>query len=55
MELVVEEIFIEENISNKTNKPYYQFVIGFKSGYVYRCFLNDEQKFAMMSSGIEIR
>lgn len=55
MNNVVKEMYVAELQSKRTGKPYYNLVVRFESGYTFQTFLNDEQKFALVSSGVELR
>lgn len=55
MNEAIKEIYLLESVSNRTGKPYTQLVVEFKTGYVFKQFLNDEQNFAMVSSGLEVK
>lgn len=52
---VVKEIYVMQNISKRTGRPYCNLVVKFESGYTFQTFLNDEQEFALVSSGLEKR
>lgn len=46
----VTAIYTEEQISQKSGKPYTQLKINFANGYQYKGFLNDEQKFIIQQN-----
>lgn len=52
---VVKDIYVEDNVSKRTGKPYSNLVIELQSGYRYTSFLSEEQRFALITSGIEQR
>lgn len=55
MNETVKDIYLFEGVSSRTQKTYTQLVIEFSNGYTFKPFLNDEQKFAVQSSGLEVR
>lgn len=50
----IKEIFIGHGVSAKGN-DFFQLCIIFESGYMYRTFLNAEQKFALNMSGLAVK
>lgn len=50
---VVKEIYVEEKISSRTGRPYSNLVIRLESGYTFITFLSEEQRFALITSGVE--
>lgn len=54
MNEAVVKIYLQEGVSGRTGKKFYMFCVEFSNGYTYKNFLNDEQIFAIKSSGIEV-
>lgn len=55
MNETVKDIYLLEGVSSRTGKQYIQLVVEFRNGYTFKVFLNDEQKFALQASGLEVK
>lgn len=55
MNEAVKSIYVSEGVSTRTGKKYSVLCVEFVSGYTFKSFLNDEQRFAIESSGLEVK
>lgn len=51
----VARVYLSEGVSSRTGKKFYMLCVEFSNGYTFKSFLNDEQVFAIKSSGLEIQ